>query len=113
MGHGPITGSVTQCLKPGQLSGLGIERVLVYRGQTLKPHRHWTTEALLIVVRGNGFVTLGRTSVRVRKGDVISVPPRTIHGFATRGQPLEFIAIQRPSVCRGRREDLEVVPRRR
>ena len=109
-GRGAVTGRVTQYQKPGQLDNLGIERVLVYAGKTLRPHRHHKTEAFLIITAGRGTIVLNGTAVPVRKGDVVSIPPRTVHGFTTRKHQLEFIAIQRPGVYQpGKREDLEVV----
>jgi quercetin dioxygenase-like cupin family protein len=113
-GRGPATGKVIQCLKSGQLEGLGIEHVLLYRRQTLQAHRHRRSEALLIVTRGSGKMLLNGKTIRVKKGHVISIPPGTAHGFITEGQRLEFVAIQRPGIYQpGKEEDIEIVPQGR
>ncbi len=109
-GQGPVVGRVTQCQRLGQLKGLGVERIRVYRWKTTQPHRHFKSEAFLMVLKGQGDIVLNGRVVAVKEGYVIFIPPKTIHGFVTQGDQLEFIAIQRPALYQpGKNEDLEIV----
>ncbi len=111
-GSGRSIGLVKQCLISSEMKGVSIEYITINPRQRFLAHIHHRTEAFLIIARGSGTIILNGKSIRLKKGDLVYIPPRTAHGFRTKSNFLEFISVQRPPVLTSRgKEDLEVVER--
>ena len=51
------------------------------KGESLALHKHLDVEEVYIVLSGEGFMTVGQTTSKVRTGDVIYIPPEELHSI--------------------------------
>jgi len=59
---------------------------LVRTTGALKKHYHADHEEIVYIIHGGGTMTMGDKQKRVRPGDVIYIPRKTIHGFVNGGE---------------------------
>ena len=63
-------------------------------GEGLRAHLHPESSEIYFVVKGDGTVFLGEslTDKRIRAGDILFIPPRTIHAVKNTGKEILEIA---------------------
>lgn len=84
--------------KKGELPRVGVDYVIVNKGKILNPHFHHFPTVLIIVLKGKGFAHLNGKEKPIKEGDVITIPPKTIHGFRATSSKLVFLSIQTPPI---------------
>jgi mannose-6-phosphate isomerase-like protein (cupin superfamily) len=63
----------------------------------VKPHKHVYHSEHVLVLDGEGLMTLGDSTFTVRKNDLIFIPKNTVHSAVRRGiRPLKVLSIQAP-----------------
>jgi mannose-6-phosphate isomerase-like protein (cupin superfamily) len=63
----------------------------------VKRHYHAFHTENVLIIEGEGFMTLGETSFFVKKGDLIVIPKGTPHSVKNSGlKPLKVISVQAP-----------------
>jgi len=70
--------------------------VVLEPGEAPPLHRHDDTEQIFYILRGKGTLRIGKTKKRypVKPGDVVRIPPRTLHSIqATGNRSLKYLAI--------------------
>jgi quercetin dioxygenase-like cupin family protein len=77
----------------------GAEQVFVARQSTrahgMGPlHRH-NLEEVTILLEGEAHVQVGEETVSMQKGDVLIVPPNTLHQMRSAGGPIEYLIVSR------------------
>ena len=80
------------------LSNAGVDYVVMDPHKSLKPHFHELPSVVIFVVEGSGMAHLDGKEYPLEKGDVITIPPRIVHGFSTQDAPLSFLSIQTPAI---------------
>jgi mannose-6-phosphate isomerase-like protein (cupin superfamily) len=82
IGSGPVTGRLyaDSSATGGALSS---QRITLLRGAAgATPHHHTGSSEVFYVVSGSAEVLTGERVVTAREGDLIVVPPGTVHAFA-------------------------------
>ena len=75
----------------------------------VKPHLHNNHTEHVYILDGKGIMLLGDSTFTVEKGDLIAIPPKTVHAVKTQGSiPLQAISIQAPQFFNKDREWIEV-----
>ena len=92
------TSTIFRLSKNGQLPGVGVDYVIVEKGKRLQPHYHHLPHVLILVLKGKGFVYLNGKEKPAKEGDVITIPPKTTHGFRATTTKLVFVSIQNPPI---------------
>ena len=59
----------------------GFWQTTVNPKKRLEPHSHEDHEQIYYILEGEGLLTVGDDTRRVKRGDAIYIPPNTIHGF--------------------------------
>lgn len=59
--------------------------------QELRPHQHHTHE-FYYVLAGRGVMTIASESRSIDRGDLIYIPPDTIHGLRSLNEPIRCVA---------------------
>jgi mannose-6-phosphate isomerase-like protein (cupin superfamily) len=70
--------------------------VIIEPGKAPPLHQHDDTEQVFYVLDGKGVLSIGarRKNFPVRPGDVVRIPPRTLHSIQCQGKkPLRYLAI--------------------
>lgn len=70
--------------------------VIITPGQSTPVHKHDDTEQIFYVVHGSGFLEVneGGDTYPINPGDVIRIPPSTIHRIScSGGHELQYLAI--------------------
>ena len=89
---------IYQLAKDSGLRGVGVDYVVVKKEKVLKSHYHNIPNVLILVLEGHGILKLDGKNFRIKKGDVITIPPKTSHGFKTSKDRLVFLSIQSPPI---------------
>lgn len=75
----------------------GASYVLVQAAAAEEPHRHRRHDLTVLVLRGDGVLTLDGERVALRAGDAVLIPRGHVHFFApTEGRPAVALAIYSP-----------------
>jgi len=61
-----------------------------------KLHLHRRSTELYLVCDGEGVLFLGDSKIRIRKGDVIEIPPKTPHKVVSKGWVRLFVVSHPP-----------------
>lgn len=70
---------------------------VIFIKKEVKLHKHITHSEHVMVLGGEGKMTLGEKTFLVKKGDVIFIPKNTPHSVVTTSKkPLKVISIQSP-----------------
>ena len=70
-------------------------------------HRHHTSEEIYHILEGEGLMTLGSETFKVKKGDTIYIPPKTPHRIENIGDtPLRILCCSYPAYSH---EDTELL----
>lgn len=70
--------------------------VVLEPGQAPPLHQHDDTEQIFYILEGNGTLSTGteRQQHKVKPGDVVRIPPSTLHSIqADGGMPLRYVAV--------------------
>ena len=70
--------------------------VVLQPGEAPPLHQHGDTEQIFYVLTGRGIlrIGIGQKTVPVRIGDVVRIPPKTLHSIRCRGKkPLCYLAV--------------------
>jgi len=59
----------------------GFWQTTVNPGKKLDPHSHKDHEQIYYIADGEGLLTVGEETRRVKRGDAVYIPPDTSHGF--------------------------------
>lgn len=92
------TSLIYRLVKDKELSNIGVDLVKITKRKVLKPHYHLRPKVVIFVIEGSGFVHLNGKEQKIRKGDVITIPSKTCHGFRTMNSHLVFLSIQSPAI---------------
>lgn len=75
----------------------------------VQPHLHNNHTEHVYILDGRGIMLFGDSTFTVQKGDLIAIPPKTVHAVKTQGYiPLQAISIQAPQFFNEDREWIEV-----
>ena len=81
------------------LHGLGLRIIGVWdtklvEGAFIAPHSHQDVEEVYYILEGAGKISIDNKRRKVKKGDLVYVPPKTIHTILHTGQkPLRLVTI--------------------
>jgi len=67
-------------------------------GTVVPPSYHKVANEIIVVLSGSGEARLNKDRVKIRKGDVMLVRPRTWHSFTTGRSSLRLLAVLSPYV---------------
>lgn len=70
--------------------------VVLNPGEAPPPHKHDDTEQVFYVLEGKGTLTIGASGEKypVKGGDLVRVPPSTLHHIEAAGnEPLRYLAV--------------------
>lgn len=74
-----------------------VSSFVIFIRNEVKMHRHENHSEHVYVLEGNGEMTLGDKTFKVKRGDMIYIPKNTFHGVKTMSKmPLKVISIQAP-----------------
>ena len=78
----------------GTLRLLGIWDTVLAEGEAFRPHAHDGVEEAYYIVEGKGEMFLSGEAQEVKAGDIVYIPPQSIHFIRPRGrQPLRVITV--------------------
>jgi quercetin dioxygenase-like cupin family protein len=92
------TATIYRLAESGILENVGVDYVEMEPNNTLKAHYHDLPSVVILVIDGKGVAHLDGKEHPIEKGDVITIPPKTSHGFSTQGNSLHFLSIQTPAI---------------
>lgn len=70
---------------------------VIWVKEEVKPHYHKTHTETLYVIEGNGIMQLGDDGSRIGPGDLLIIPPNTVHSVeVTSDVPLKVLSVQAP-----------------
>lgn len=62
-------------------------------GLSYEPHSHSDHEELYYIIKGNGKITVDGEERKIRDGDLIYIPPKSMHEISNDGKEMiEFLA---------------------
>ena len=69
--------------------------VVLEPGQAPPLHQHSDTEQVFYVIEGNGTLSIGadKSTFAVKPGDVVRIPPSTLHSIQAQGGALRYLAV--------------------
>jgi mannose-6-phosphate isomerase-like protein (cupin superfamily) len=91
-----IIREISQGIGPqdGTLCLLGIWDTVLAEGEGFRPHAHDGIEEAYYIVEGTGEMFLSGEAREVKAGDIVYIPPKSIHFIRSRGrQPLRVITV--------------------
>ncbi|MBX7107100.1 MAG: cupin domain-containing protein [Chitinophagales bacterium] len=83
-------------LQPLQ-SDSNVSGFVIWIKQEVKPHLHATHSENVFILEGAGKMLLGGKTIEVKAGDLIYIPPQTVHALrVTSATPMKVLSIQAP-----------------
>lgn len=83
---------------------IGVWDTELTEGAFIAPHSHEDVEEVFYVLDGIGKISVNDKKRRVKKGDLIYIPPKTIHTVSQTGQrPLRLVTVS--VSIKGKRSD--------
>ena len=92
------TATIYRLIENNILENVGVDYVDMEPNNTIQPHYHELPFVLILVLDGQGKAHLDGKEYEIEKGDVITIPPKTTHGFSTQEKSLAFLSIQTPAI---------------
>lgn len=74
--------------KDGTLRLLGIWDTVLNKGEMFKPHIHHGVEEAYYILEGRGEMFIQGESKEVTSGDIVYIPPESVHFIRARGEQL-------------------------
>lgn len=91
----PQRGEIVRIVDAGRSDSLSNHFVII-RSREL-PHRHLRHDSTVVVLEGQGTMTIGKEVKKVRPGAVIFIPRGTVHGFQNDGdRPAVALVVYAP-----------------
>ena len=70
---------------------------VIYIKKQVKLHKHITHTEIVVILEGEGEMTVGDKKFKVKKDDIISIPKGTPHSLVvTSATPVKVLSIQSP-----------------
>lgn len=84
-------------LRPLGSDSLGSGFVIFIKKE-VKPHKHVTHTEQVLILEGEGEMTVGEKKFKIKKGDYIFIPKNTPHSLmVTSKNPVKVLSIQAPN----------------
>jgi len=80
------------------MNNVGCELVNIKCGQTLEPHYHIESHAIILVISGKGYAMLNNVKYPIKKYSVINVPPGVVHSLECSDEELVVYGFQSPGI---------------
>lgn len=106
MAHAQIIIHEDSLLPPSDLSGTHVQKIagdslvstfVIFIKQSVPIHKHAHHSENVIVLEGEGIMTLGSITKEIRPGDIIFIPADTFHDVIVTSEiPLKVVSIQAP-----------------
>lgn len=78
-------------------SDSNVSGFVIWIKQEVKPHIHAVHSEHVYVLEGTGKMLLGDTTIEVKAGDLLYIPPQTIHALrVTSTAPMKVLSLQAP-----------------
>lgn len=78
-------------------SDSNVSGFVIWIKQEVKPHLHAVHSEHVYVLEGTGKMLLGDKTIAVKAGDLLYIPPRTIHALkVTSVEPMKVLSLQAP-----------------
>ena len=78
----------------GTLRLLGIWDTVLAEGEGFRPHAHDGVEEAYYIVEGKGEMFISGEAREVKAGDIVYIPPKSVHFIRSRGgEPLRVITV--------------------
>jgi len=88
-------------LRPGRVQMVNWASLAV--GKRFAPHYHEDMQEIFILVQGEAELTVGKETVRLRRGDGVVIDPREVHEMRNVGsEDVEYLALGITSEAGGR-----------
>lgn len=93
---------------------VGVDHVVTRPFSDSDVHRHNDADTVVYIIDGEGWLKVGRKTLRVKKGNRVHIGRGVAHGFRTGASSLTFLSVQAPPILNERtgKLDLEPVPSR-
>lgn len=76
-----------------------LEYVVLDPNTEFKPHYHDQSDALVLILRGHGYITdASKRKYSIKEGTLAYFPAKTRHGFITEEEHIHLISIQSPPI---------------
>jgi mannose-6-phosphate isomerase-like protein (cupin superfamily) len=70
---------------------------VIFIKNEVKPHKHAEHSEQVLILEGNGEMTMGDKTFKVKRGDLIYIPKGTFHSVKTMSKmPLKVLSVQAP-----------------
>ncbi|PCK02978.1 MAG: hypothetical protein COA42_21535 [Alteromonadaceae bacterium] len=79
-------------------ANMGCEYVVIEPYKVLEPHFHRKGHAVILVISGNGFVSVGDEKYPLKENTLINIPPGTEHGLEAGSESLVVYGFQSPAI---------------
>ncbi|HEY6160739.1 MAG TPA: cupin domain-containing protein [Bacteroidia bacterium] len=74
-----------------------VSSFVIFVKKEVKPHVHAYHTEQVIVLEGEGEMTIGDKKMTIKKGDILFIPKNTVHSLkVTSKDPVKVISIQAP-----------------
>ncbi|MFL5752849.1 MAG: cupin domain-containing protein [Bacteroidia bacterium] len=74
-----------------------VSSFVIFIKKEVKEHKHAAHSEQVLILEGNGEMTLGDKKFRVKRGDLITIPKNTFHSVKTTSKiPLKVLSVQAP-----------------
>lgn len=74
-----------------------VTSVVIWIKHEVKPHYHLSHTEHVYVLEGSGVMLLGEKHISVKPGDLIFIPPNTVHALkVSPGETMKVLSIQAP-----------------
>lgn len=81
---------------------------IIFVKDEVPPHRHLEHTEHVYVIEGEGIMYFNGKFKNIKPGDVISIPPKTVHAVQTTSStPLKVLSVQAPEFKGNDRETVE------
>jgi len=78
-------------------SDSNVTSILIWIKKEVKPHKHVMHSEHVYVLEGAGKLLLGEKIMEVKEGDLIYIPPNTVHALkVTSPTPMKVLSVQAP-----------------
>ena len=75
-----------------------VSSFVIFVKKEVKPHVHVNHTEQVIVLEGEGEMTIGNKKMTIKKGDILFIPKNTAHSLkVTSKDPVKVISIQAPN----------------
>lgn len=78
-------------------SDSNVSGFVIWIKQEVRPHLHAVHSEHVYVLEGTGKMLLGDKTIAVKAGDLLFIPPQTIHALrVTSAEPMKVLSLQAP-----------------